>query len=315
MTKITVIGSSNTDMVIKSRTIPRPGETVTGGTFVMNAGGKGANQAVAAARLGADVTFVARVGDDIFGKQAISQFQKDGIDTRFVMLDTDAATGIALILVDDAAENLISVALGANERLSPADVDRAEAEGKRISGADAIVVQLETPLETIQHVAMLAEKFGVPLLLDPAPAPKESLPAGLLSRLTCIKPNETEASYLTGVEVTDAKSASRAAQVLHEKGVKIVLVTLGREGVLLSDGEHPDAFFPSRKVRAVDSTAAGDCFSGALACSLAEGKPLSESVTFAIAAAALSVTKLGAQQSMPFRAEVEAFLAGDGDGV
>ena len=307
MAKIVVIGSSNTDMVIKSATIPHPGETVIGGTFVQNAGGKGANQAVAAARLGAQVSMVARVGDDMFGQQAIDLLASEGICTRFVKKDETAASGIALIMVDDAAENSISVASGANENLCPADVDAAEAEAQLISTADMVVVQLETPMATIQHAAELAGKFGVPFILDPAPAPKDGLPEELLSKLTCVKPNETEASYLTGVEVTDAESAKKAAQVLHEKGVKIVIITLGRAGVLVSDGVNPDEVLPAIQVEAVDSTAAGDAFSGALATGLSEGKSLVEAARFAIIAAGLSVTKLGAQASMPTRKDVEDY--------
>ncbi|MDO4569786.1 MAG: ribokinase [Planctomycetia bacterium] len=304
MSKIVVVGSSNTDMVVKSRTIPRPGETVIGGTFVSNAGGKGANQAVAAARLGGEVALVARVGDDMFGEQARAGFIKEGIDTTFVRTDSAAATGIALILVDDAAENLISVASGANENLSPSDVDDAEARAKLISTANMVVVQLETPMDTIVHTADLASQFGVPLILDPAPAPKTPLPEGLLAKISCIKPNETEASYLTGVSVSDFASAAQAANVLHDFGVENVLITLGKSGVLVSDARDSFVELPSIQVEAVDSTAAGDAFSGALAVALAEGKSLVEAAQFAIIAAGLSVTRLGAQQSMPMREEV-----------
>ncbi len=305
MAKIVVIGSSNTDMVIKSRTIPRPGETVIGGKFVCNAGGKGANQAVAAARLGGNVAMIARVGADVFGEQARNGLAAEGIDVSCVKADPDAATGIALILVDENAENSISVASGANENLSPADVDEAEENFGLISGADILVVQLETPMATLLHTAELAEKFNIPLILDPAPAPKEGLPNELLARLTLLKPNETEASYITGIEVTDRASAARAVENLHQRGVKQVIITLGKEGVLVSDGTAEPVHVPAIQVEAVDSTAAGDCFSGALACALAEGKTLVEAARFASRAAGLSVTKLGAQQSMPTRDEVE----------
>ncbi|MDO4582716.1 MAG: ribokinase [Planctomycetia bacterium] len=310
MSKIVVVGSSNTDMVIRSRTIPRPGETVIGGQFVMNAGGKGANQAVAAARLGGDVAFVARVGNDMFGKQAIQGLVAEGIDTRYVKKDETEATGIALILVDEQAENLISVASGANEKLSPEDVLEAEETSRLISSAKVIVTQLETPLATLEKTAELASQFQIPLILDPAPAPKTPLPASLLEKLACIKPNETEASYLTGIPVTDFDSARQAARILHEKGVKMVLITLGRQGVLVSDGIREPEILPAIQVEAVDSTAAGDCFSGALACGLAEGKSLRDAAQFAIVAAGLSVTRLGAQQSMPTREEVLAFTEG-----
>ncbi|MBE6428212.1 MAG: ribokinase [Planctomycetaceae bacterium] len=305
MAKIVVVGSSNTDMVIKSRTIPRPGETVIGGTFVSNAGGKGANQAVAAARLGGNVALIARVGKDMFGEEAKAGFQREEIDISCVKTDETAATGIALILVDEKAENSISVASGANENLSPADVDEAEEKFSLISTADILVVQLETPMDTLKHTADLAARFGVPIILDPAPAPQNGLPEDLLSRLTLIKPNETEASFLTGVEVRDIDSAKEAAKILHARGVRQVIITLGKEGVLVSDGISEPTALPAISVQAVDSTAAGDAFSGALACGLAEGKSLIEAVKFAITAAGLSVTKLGAQQSMPTREEVE----------
>lgn len=302
---IVVIGSSNTDMVIKSQTIPRPGETVIGGKFVCNAGGKGANQAVAAARLGGNVAMIARVGNDMFGEQARDGLAKEGIDVSFVRTDETAATGIALILVDEKAENLISVASGANENLSPADVEAAQAQCQMISSADILVAQLETPMATLQRTAELAQEFGVPLILDPAPAPKNGLPDELLSRLTILKPNETEASFITGIEVCDLASARAAAASLHARGVKQVIITLGKDGVLVSDGISEPIHLPSIEVEAVDSTAAGDAFSGALACALAEGKSLQDAARFAIVAAGLSVTKLGAQQSMPTREEVE----------
>lgn len=306
MPKIVVIGSSNTDMVIKSRTIPRPGETVIGGKFVCNAGGKGANQAVAAARLGGEVSMIARVGNDMFGEQARAGLATEGIDVSCVTLDKTAATGIALILVDEKAENSISVASGANENLSPADVDVAEERFGMISGADILVVQLETPMETILHTAKLAEKLNIPLILDPAPAPQNGLPDELLTRLTVLKPNETEASFITGIEVNSPQTAKEAIRQLHARGVRQVIITLGKEGVLVSDGASEPIHVPSISVEAVDSTAAGDAFSGALACALAEGKSLVEAAQFAVIAAGLSVTKLGAQQSMPTRPEVEA---------
>lgn len=305
MAKIVVVGSSNTDMVVKSRTIPRPGETVIGGTFVSNAGGKGANQAVAAARLGGEVAMVARVGKDMFGDEAKAGLEREGIDVSCVKQDESAATGIALILVDEQAENSISVASGANENLSPSDVDEAEDRFGLISGADVLVVQLETPMATLKRTAELAAQFGVPLILDPAPATRDGLPEELLSRLTLIKPNETEASFLTGIEVHDVPSAKEAAKILHAKGVRQVVVTLGKEGALVSDGVSEPTVLPAISVQAVDSTAAGDAFSGAVACALAEGKSLVEAAKFAITAAGLSVTKLGAQQSMPTREEVE----------
>lgn len=301
--RIVVVGSSNTDMVVKSRRIPRVGETVVGGQFVMAAGGKGANQAVAAARLGAEVTFVAKVGQDMFGDQAIAGYAREGIDTRFVFRDGEHATGVALILVDDQGENLISVASGANHYLRPADVDQA---AEAIRQADVLVVQLETPLDTVLHAARLAQAAGVRVILDPAPAPAEPLPPELLGTVTCIKPNETEAERLTGIAVEDEVSARRAAEDLLRQGAASAIVTLGARGaVWVEKGQY--GFVPGFRVEALDSTAAGDAFSGALACALARGMSLADATRYASLAAALSVTRMGAQPSLPTAEEVEWF--------
>ncbi len=301
--RIVVVGSSNTDMVVKSRRIPRVGETVVGGQFVMAAGGKGANQAVAAARLGAEVTFVAKVGQDMFGDQAIAGYAREGIDTRFVFRDPEHATGVALILVDEQGENLISVASGANHHLRPADVDQAAGA---IRQAEVLVVQLETPLETVLHAARLAQAAGVRVILDPAPAPAEPLPAELLSAITCVKPNETEAQRLTGIAVEDEVSARQAAEELVRRGAARAIVTLGARGAVWLDGGQW-GFVPAFRVEALDSTAAGDAFSGALACALARGMPLAEATRYASLAAALSVTRVGAQPSLPTAEDVERF--------
>ncbi len=301
--RIVVVGSSNTDMVIKSHRIPRVGETVVGGQFVMAAGGKGANQAVAAARLGAHVLFVAKVGQDLFGEQAIAGYTQEGIDTRFVFRDPQHATGVALIMVDEQGENLISVASGANHYLTPADVDRA---AEAIQQSDVLVVQLETPLETVLHAARLARAAGVRVILDPAPAPAEPLPAELLATVTCVKPNETEAERLTGVGVEDPVSARQAAEELVRRGAASAIVTLGAQGAVWQDAER-GGFVPGFRVEAVDSTAAGDAFSGALACALAQGMPLPDATRDASLAAALSVTRIGAQPSLPTAEELERF--------
>ena len=293
---IVVIGSSNTDMVIKADRLPAPGETILGGEFVMAAGGKGANQAVAAARLGGSVVFVARVGADSLGETAVAGYAREGIDTSLIERDTEKATGVALILVDDKGENVISVASGANYNLSPADVDRAI---EAVKSADMVVVQLETPLDTIAHVSKLARLAGVPVILDPAPAPNEPLPAEILAHITYIKPNETEASRLTGIEVTDEASAQKAAEKLLALGVKGVIITLGKSGALVVESGRDPVLVPSKQVVAVDATAAGDCFSGALAVALGQGKSLVEAARFAASAAAVSVTRLGAQPSLP----------------
>jgi ribokinase len=296
--KICVIGSSNTDMVILTPRIPMPGETILGGTFFMNPGGKGANQAVAAARLGGQVTLVARVGQDVFGEQALAGFQKDGIDTQFISTDTEHPSGVALINVDAQGENSITVAAGANEHLLPAQVEPVLAH---LSPADLVLMQLETPLDTIWYVAAHCARAGIRCVLNPAPA--QNLPAELLGQLYLLTPNETEASLLTGIAVTDLDSAKKAAQHLQKKGVKNVIITLGAKGALVVD-EHSEQLIPTPKVEPVDSTAAGDCFNGALCVALSEGMDLAAAATFACKAASISVTRLGAQASMPRREEV-----------
>jgi ribokinase len=303
--RIVVVGSSNTDMVVKSERLPSPGETVTGGQFLMAAGGKGANQAVAAARLGAEVTFVAKVGTDMFGDQAIAGYRQEGIVTDFILRDPQNATGVALILVDATGENLISVASGANHSLTPDDVDRAAAP---IRAADVVVLQLEIPIETVARAAQLAAEAGVPVILDPAPAPAGPLGADLLKHVTYVKPNETEAERLTGVAVRDEDSARQAAAKLLASGVRYAVITLGTKGALWTDGQR-SGLIPGLRVQAVDSTAAGDAFSGALACGVARGQALDEAVRYATAVAALSVTRLGAQPSLPTSEEVERFRA------
>lgn len=301
--RIVVVGSSNTDMVVKGPRIPRPGETVIGGQFVMAPGGKGANQAVAAARLGAEVTFVARVGRDIFGDQAIAGYEKEGIRTEHIVRDPEHGTGVALILVDDRGENLISVASGANNALGPADVDRA---AEAIRAADVLLIQLETPLETVAHAAELAAAAGVTVVLDPAPAPAAPLPAALLRHVAVIKPNENEAERLTGIAVCDEATARQAAEKLLALGVRRAIVTLGAKGALWTDGQR-SGFVPGLSVQAVDSTAAGDAFSGGLACALARRLSMDDAVLYASAVGALSVTRMGAQPSLPTQREVEQF--------
>ena len=303
---IVVVGSSNTDMIIRLDRIPRPGETIIGGEFVTAAGGKGANQAVGAARAGGRVIFVARVGRDMFGDRALAGFVKDRIDVSCIVRDGAAASGVALIFVAKDGENSIAVASGANASLSPADVSRA---ATAILGADALVMQLETPLATVQAAADLAARAGVRVILNPAPA--RPLPDRLLRRVSILTPNETEAELLTGIRVADRASAARAAAKLRARGVDAVIVTLGRRGAFVSEpgGER---LVPGFKVKAVDATAAGDVFNGALAVALGEGRPLPDAARFANAAAALSVTKLGAQPSAPRRREIERLLAAEG---
>jgi ribokinase len=303
MKDILVIGSSNTDMIVQTPHIPRPGETVLGGTFNTAAGGKGANQAVACARAGGKVTFVARVGRDMFGEQALQGFRQDGIDVTYVKQDDTAPSGVAMIMVDEQGENSIAVASGANNNLGPADLEAAR---EAFQTADTVLMQLETPLETVEAAARMAHEQGIRVILNPAPAC--TLSDALLQNVSILTPNETEAELLTGITVQDEASAQKAAEVLIGKGVKTVILTLGAAGAYL----HTDTFrgmIPSYPVEPVDTTAAGDTFNGVLAVALAEGRSLEQAVTFANAAAALSVTKLGAQPSAPDRENVEAFLA------
>ena len=305
MTKksIVVVGSSNTDMVIQLDHIPRPGETILGGRFVMAAGGKGANQAVAAARAGGDVTFVARVGRDMFGDNVLAGFQKDGIRVDHVLRDKASPSGVALIFVARDGENSIAVASGANGNLSPADVQKAR---RAIAAASVLVMQLETPLPTVQTAAEIAAQAGVPVILNPAPACP--LPDELLKLVSILTPNETEAELLTGIQVTDDATAELAADRLLARGVKTVIITLGSRGALVA-GDEFHGLVPGFEVKAVDTTAAGDVFNGALAVALARQQPLADAVRFANAAAAISVTRLGAQPSAPKRKEIKK-LAG-----
>jgi ribokinase len=301
--RIVVVGSSNTDMVVKSSRLPAPGETVTGGQFVMVPGGKGANQAVAAARLGAEVTFVAKVGADMFGSEAIEGYRAEGILTDLVLRDADRHTGVALILVDQSGENLISVASGANHALTPMDVDAAT---DRIRVAASVMIQLEIPMETVTRAAQLAAEVDVPVVLDPAPAPDGPLDATLLECVTYLTPNETEAQRLTGIEVSDEDSAKAAAEKLLDAGARNVIVTLGAKGALVASAEA-SVLVPGYEVEAADSTAAGDAFNGALAAALASGQSLDEAVRQANLVGALSVTRLGAQPSLPTVEEVRQF--------
>ena len=296
--KILVVGSSNTDMVIKTQNFPAPGETILGGKFLMNAGGKGANQAVAAARLGGLVTFVGKIGYDIFGKKAVQLLENEGINVDYVALDKDNPSGVALITVDQNGENSIVVAPGSNGTLSPTDFEKAIPE---LDDSELVLMQLEIPIPTVEYIARMANQKGKKVILNPAPAAK--LSDELLKNLYLITPNETEAELLTGIQVSDEKSALEAAGYLHAKGVEIVIITMGSSGAfILANGKYETIKAP--KVKAIDTTAAGDTFNGALAVALSEGKNLQESVTFANKAAAISVTRVGAQTSVPYRSEI-----------
>jgi ribokinase len=295
---ILVVGSSNTDMVISSPHLPAPGETIIGSSFFMNPGGKGANQAVAAARLDGHVTFICKTGNDIFGKQATAIFENEGLDISYLLEDADNPSGVALITVDDKGENTIVVASGSNATLTRADVEPCK---NVIENAAIVLMQLEIPLDTVQYVAEVARTKNVNVILNPAPAC--DLPDQLLKNISIITPNEKEAEMLTGVRVTGIETAKEAALALAAKGIGTVIITLGPRGALLYDGktfEH----VKSVEVKAVDTTAAGDIFNGALAVALNEGKEVKDATAFACRAAALSVTRKGAQSSAPYKKEL-----------
>ena len=300
--KIVVVGSSNTDMIMQLDKIPVPGETVIGGEFSTAAGGKGANQAVAAARAGGNVTFIASVGTDLLGAQAVEGFIRDGINVEYIDKIDNAASGVALIFVDKKGENSIAVASGANLSLLPENITNSK---QIISQSDILLMQLESPIETVTEAAQVAHAAGVKVILNPAPA--QPLDDELLKMVSILTPNETETELLTNVKVDDEASASKAAKVLLEKGVGCVLVTLGARGVFLANGER-QGLIPGFKVKAVDTTAAGDVFNGALTVGLAEEMEIEKAIRFANAAAALSVTKLGAQPSAHKREDIDSFL-------
>ena len=302
--KIIVIGSCNTDMVIKSDRLPIPGETVIGGTFLMNAGGKGANQAVAAARQGGKVTFISKTGNDVFGKQSVELYNSEGINTDFIFSDPKNPSGVALIMVDSHGENCIAVASGANGNLTPTDIEKAKAE---IETGDFVLMQLEIPIETVEYAAALAYKKGIPVILNPAPA--RTLSDKLLKCLYLVTPNETEAEILSGIKVFDWDSAKQAANVISAKGVENVVITMGSMGAFIKEKDQYYTVEAS-KVKAVDTTAAGDCFSGTLCVGLSEGKSILEAVKTASKVSAITVTRMGAQSSIPYRNEM-ALLEND----
>lgn len=304
MKNIVVIGSTNTDMVVKASHLPAGGETVLGGEFLMNAGGKGANQAVAAARYGNRVVFVAKTGNDLFGERVRSSLREDDIVTDYVSIDPLHPSGVALITIDARAENCIVVASGANMYLSTADVDAAREE---ISAADVVLMQLESPIETVTYAARMAAEAGVKVVLNPAPAPDKPLPEELMRSLYLITPNRSEASRLSGIEVKDMESAREAAKAILDRGPQSVIITLGGDGSLVYDGQE-FTLIEATKVEAVDTTAAGDTFNGVLATMVAEGRNLIDAAREASLAAAISVTRMGAQPAAPTRSEVAAMV-------
>lgn len=309
---ILVVGSSNTDMVIKAAHLPVAGETVLGGVFFMNPGGKGANQAVAAARLGGDVTLICKTGNDAFGSQSKQIFKNEGIDTDYVFVDNEHPSGVALITVDQHGENCIVVASGANATLNINDLEAVE---PLIEQAKIVLIQLEISLETVAWVVEIAANKGKKVILNPAPACV--LSDALLRNVSVITPNRTEAEMLSGIVVNDIDSAKQAAQMIKEKGVETVIITLGREGALVLH-HHEFTHILATEVEAIDTTAAGDVFNGAFAVALAENKSIEEAVIFACKASAVAVTRMGAQSSAPFRNEIGenvSFLNNSGDQI
>ncbi len=300
--KITVVGSLNMDLVVRSPRIPMPGETLLGRGFVTLPGGKGANQAVAAARLGGEVTMIGRLGTDGFADSLRTSLGADGVDHSQVIPTPEEPTGVALITVDDAGRNTIIVASGANWQVTPADVDAAEAA---ITGADVLLLQLELPLESVMRAAQIAKAHGVRVVLNPAPA--RPLPPELLALVDILIPNEPETALLSGLPVEDEAQAHAAAARLLELGVGAVILTLGSRGALLTtaEGSHLVPAFP---VTPVDTTAAGDAFLGGLAVALGEGKSLIEAMRWGNATGGLSTTRFGAQPSLPRRSDVEKML-------
>ena len=302
--KIAVVGSLNMDLVVRAPHMPIPGETVIGSDFRTIPGGKGANQAVAAARLGAEVTMIGRVGDDDFGRAQLRNLGELAIDTTHVTVDPEAATGIALITLDASGQNSIVLAPGANMRLTKEDINAAQGA---IIQSDVLVLQLESPLEVVTYAIDIAYAEGVKVILNPAPA--RPLPKETLARLDYLIPNESETALLTGIEVADINSAKEAAERLREEGVGTVILTLGARGAFLVSAEE-SVHVPGYSVEVVDTTAAGDAFVGGLAMALAQGQNLAKAVRYANAAGALAVTRLGAQPSLPTHQEVEEFMKG-----
>lgn len=304
MNDLFIIGSLNMDLIVRTPRIPAPGETILGHAFSTAPGGKGANQAVAAAKLGAPVKMLGRVGADDFGKTLRAQLHRVGVDSQFVFKDANAATGVALISVDDAGQNSIIVAPGANGRVTRNDVDHARAA---LRAARVVVAQLEIPLDVVTYAMKIARDAGALTILNPAPA--QSLPRELFENIDVIVPNETEASQLTNIVVNDFNNATHAARALQQMGARHVIITMGNKGALWLGENAKAQHIAPFAIQAIDTTAAGDAFVGALAASLAREQDWTTSLRMASAAGALAATKLGAQPSLPTRAEVEEFLS------
>ena len=302
MPKIIVVGSSNTDMVIKADHIPRPGETVLGGNFFMNPGGKGANQAVAISRLGGEAVFITKIGRDVFGVEILNKFREEGIDTEFVAIHKSKPSGVALITLSKKAENSIVVSPGANNKLKKKNINIALEEIKK---AEIILIQLEIPLKIVEHVIAIGMEYGKKVILNPAPGQK--LKDGLYKDLFAITPNETEAELLTGIKIVDIKSAKKAANILRNKGVYNVIITMGEKGAYLASNDFSD-IISGYKVETKDTTAAGDTFNGAFVVAINQGDQIKEAVKFANKAASLAVKKFGAQSSIPYLKDLDLLV-------
>lgn len=298
MKKVIVIGSSNVDMVVKTSHLPAPGETILGGEFLMNQGGKGANQAVAVKRMGGNLIFMAKLGNDLFGQQSVVYFNKEGIDTRYISLDEKSASGVALISLDAHAENSIVVASGANMLLNEQDVDKVVEE---MYEGDILLMQLEIPIQTVVYAARKAFEKGVKVVLNPAPAC--SLPKELFRYLYMITPNRIEAEMLTGIKIINDTDTEKVAETIRVMGVKNVIITLGSKGCLIQE-DGVSYRVDACKVEPVDTTAAGDTFNGALCVGLAEGMDLRQAAVLASKASSIAVTRMGAQSSIPYREEL-----------
>ena len=299
MVKVCVVGSLNMDLVVKGPRLPRVGETVSGGTFATFPGGKGANQAVAAARLGAQVAMVGKVGQDAFGRQLVDGLRREGIDAAHVRVVPGEATGVAFIGVDGEGRNMIMVASGANLRVGSGDVEDAR---DTIAGARVLLLQLEVAIEVVRHAAAIAKAAGALVCLDPAPA--VPLPDALYADVDVIDPNEVEAQILTGIEIRTIADAERAAAALRDRGPRVAVVKMGDRGAFYA-GPEGRGHVPAAAVRAVDTTAAGDAFAAALGVRFGEGGDVADAVSFATRVAGIKVTRMGAQNAMPTRAEVE----------
>lgn len=299
---IVVVGSSNTDMVVRVPHIPAPGETVMGSSFMTIQGGKGANQAVAAARAGASVSFITCISDDAFGKQSAEAYQNEGIDVSCIKVQKDTHSGIAIINVAGDGENSISVAPGANSYLYPEDIHACRVI---FDDAKIVLAQLEIPMETVVAAAEMAYSKGIPFILNPAPG--AAIPASLFEMIAVLTPNETEAALLTGRQLLTGADVQGIAADLFSRGVKNVVVTMGSKGVFLKNSDY-EGFIPGYRVKAVDTTAAGDVFNGAFASAVAAGKSIHSSIDFAQRAAAISVTRHGAQPSAPGYSEIIDYI-------